>query len=98
MEKAGDSVNRVVRAGLVPSMMEIMDATCLWASSDYLATELVGSGDQALLLRPSDEGGQAAEGELSLMEQLFHQAGAVYTQPPRTWRKATCCCAPGGSR
>ncbi|MEV0415185.1 FAD-linked oxidase C-terminal domain-containing protein [Streptomyces sp. NPDC050448] len=77
--KAGDSVNRIVRAGLVPSLMEIMDATSLRASSSYLGTDLAGDGDQALLLCQSDAGGPAAEAELDHMERLFRQAGAAYT-------------------
>ncbi|WP_327363917.1 FAD-binding oxidoreductase [Streptomyces sp. NBC_01296] len=77
--KAGDSVNRIVRAGLVPSLMEIMDATSLRASSAYLGTDLAGHGDRALLLCQSDAGGPAAEAELDRMERLFRQAGAAYT-------------------
>ncbi|MGW0752717.1 FAD-binding oxidoreductase [Streptomyces sp. NPDC002587] len=79
VEKAGDSVNRVVRAGLMPSLLEIMDATSLRASADYLGTDVAGDGDQALLLCQSDAGGQQGERELELMESLFRQAGAAYT-------------------
>lgn len=77
--QAGASVNRIVRAGLVPSLMEIMDATSLRASSAYLGTELVGEGDQALLLCQSDAPEAAREAELDHMESVFRQAGAVYT-------------------
>ncbi|WP_328787590.1 MULTISPECIES: FAD-binding oxidoreductase [unclassified Streptomyces] len=77
--QAGASVNRIVRAGLVPSLMEIMDATSLRASSAYLGTELVGEGDQALLLCQSDAPEAAREAELDHMERVFRQAGAVYT-------------------
>ncbi|MFZ3474319.1 FAD-binding oxidoreductase [Streptomyces sp. 4.24] len=77
--RAGASVNRIVRAGLVPSLMEIMDATSLRASSAYLGTELAGEGDQALLLCQSDAPEGTREAELDRMERVFRQAGAVYT-------------------
>ncbi|MEW2418265.1 FAD-linked oxidase C-terminal domain-containing protein [Streptomyces sp. NPDC046866] len=77
--QAGASVNRVVRAGLVPSLMEIMDATSLRASSAYLGTDLAGEGEQALLLCRSDAAGAAREAELEALERLFREAGAVYT-------------------
>ncbi|MEU6892339.1 FAD-linked oxidase C-terminal domain-containing protein [Streptomyces sp. NPDC046557] len=77
--RAGASVNRVVRAGLVPSLMEIMDATSLRASSAYLGTDLTGPEDQTLLLCQSDAPGAAREAELAELEKLFREAGAAYT-------------------
>lgn len=79
VERAGDAVNRVVRAGLVPSLMEIMDATSLQASAEYLRTDL-GAGDgRALLLCQSDAGGEPAAAELAAMERLFGETGADWT-------------------
>ncbi|MGW4509693.1 FAD-binding oxidoreductase [Streptomyces sp. NPDC004436] len=77
--RAGASVNRILRAGLVPSLMEIMDATSLRASAAFLGTDLVGEGDQALLLCQTDAPEPVREAELDLMERVFRQAGAVYT-------------------
>ncbi|MGW3144689.1 FAD-binding oxidoreductase [Streptomyces sp. NPDC001177] len=83
VERAGDAVNRVVRAGLVPSLMEIMDATSLRASAEYLRTDL-GAGDgRALLLCQSDAGGEPAAAELDAMERLFRKTGADWTHATR---------------
>ncbi|MFD0268798.1 FAD-binding oxidoreductase [Streptomyces sp. NPDC127106] len=81
--KAGASVNRVVRAGLVPSLMEIMDATSLRASSAHLGTDLAGADDQALLLCQTDAAGSVGEAELDRLEKLFRQSGAVWTHATR---------------
>ncbi|MEV6054485.1 FAD-linked oxidase C-terminal domain-containing protein [Streptomyces sp. NPDC052107] len=79
VERAGDAVNRVVRAGLVPSLMEIMDATSLRASADYLRADL-GAGDgSALLLCQSDAGGESAAAELDAMDRVFKETGAEWT-------------------
>ncbi|OLZ66441.1 FAD-binding oxidoreductase [Streptomyces sp. IMTB 2501] len=79
VERAGEAVNRVVRAGLVPSLMEIMDATSLRASAEYLRADL-GAGDSgALLLCQSDAGGEPASAELNAMERLFKATGAQWT-------------------
>ncbi|MFI1166142.1 FAD-binding oxidoreductase [Streptomyces sp. NPDC020801] len=82
VERAGDAVNRVVRAGLVPSLMEIMDATSLRASAEYLRADL-GAGDgSALLLCQSDAGGESAA-ELQAMERQFKESGATWTHATR---------------
>ncbi|WP_028852034.1 FAD-binding oxidoreductase [Thermocrispum municipale] len=77
--KAGDAVARVVREGLVPSLMEIMDATSIKASEKYLNTDIgAGSDCQALLLCQSDLGGEPAKQELAAIEQLCKDAGAAF--------------------
>ena len=77
--KAGDAVARVVREGLVPSLMEIMDATSIEASEKYLNTDIgAGSDCQALLLCQSDLGGEPAKQELAAIEQLCKDAGAAF--------------------
>src|SRR3954471_14878528 len=66
---AGAAVSRIVREGLVPSLMEIMDATSIQAVEAYLNTELgAGKGCAALLLCQSDAGGEAARHELEVIE------------------------------
>jgi glycolate oxidase len=68
---AGAAVSRVVREGLVPSLMEIMDASSISAVEEYLHTELgAGKGCAALLICQSDAGGEAARRELALIEQV----------------------------
>jgi glycolate oxidase len=74
---AGEAVSRIVREGLVPSLMEIMDATSIEAVEAHLKTELgAGKGCAALLLCQSDSGGEAAARELSVIEQICTNVGA----------------------
>jgi FAD/FMN-containing dehydrogenase len=77
-EKAGEAVARVVREGLVPSLMEIMDASSIKAAETYLKTDLgAGSDCQALLLCQSDAGGEAARRELAALEQICVDCGST---------------------
>ncbi|WP_141999384.1 FAD-binding oxidoreductase [Amycolatopsis cihanbeyliensis] len=79
-EAAGEAVARVVREGLVPSLMEIMDATSIKASEAYLRTDIgAGSGCQALLLCQSDSGGEVARRELAVLEQICLDCGSDMT-------------------
>jgi glycolate oxidase len=76
-EAAGEAVARVVREGLVPSLLEIMDASSIKASETYLKTDLgAGSDCQALLLGQSDAGGEVARRELAALEQICVDCGA----------------------
>ncbi|MCZ4125220.1 FAD-binding oxidoreductase [Streptomyces sp. H39-S7] len=81
IEAAGHAVVASVRAGVVPSLMEIMDATSLRACEKYLGTDLGGhlegaAGCQALLLCQSDAGAPTARRELAVVEQVCRDAGA----------------------
>ncbi|MFD9892571.1 FAD-binding oxidoreductase [Amycolatopsis sp. NPDC059027] len=76
-EAAGEAVARVVREGLVPSLLEIMDASSIKASETYLNTDLgAGSNCRALLLAQSDAGGEVARRELAVLEQICNDCGA----------------------
>jgi glycolate oxidase len=76
-EAAGEAVARVVREGLVPSLLEIMDSTSIKAAETYLKTDLgAGSNCKALLLAQSDAGGEAAQRELAALEQICTDCGA----------------------
>ncbi|WP_326945225.1 MULTISPECIES: FAD-binding oxidoreductase [unclassified Amycolatopsis] len=76
-EAAGEAVARVVREGLVPSLLEIMDASSIKASEAYLKTDLgAGSDCRALLLGQSDAGGEVARRELAKLEQICVDCGA----------------------
>lgn len=79
-EAAGLAVATVVREGMVPSLMEIMDASSIKASEAYLKTE-VGPGGEcaALLLCQSDSGGEVATRELAAIEQACTANGATMT-------------------
>ncbi|HEY2698969.1 MAG TPA: FAD-linked oxidase C-terminal domain-containing protein [Pseudonocardiaceae bacterium] len=77
-DAAGTAVTRVIREGLVPSLMEIMDSSSIKASEAYLKTE-IGSGEDcaALLLCQSDAGGEVAARELAAIETICGDAGAT---------------------
>ncbi|HEY0640578.1 MAG TPA: FAD-linked oxidase C-terminal domain-containing protein [Pseudonocardiaceae bacterium] len=74
---AGRAVATIVREGLVPSLMEIMDRTSIRAVQAYQRTELgAGADSAALLLCQSDSGGEVARRELAAIEQACRDAGA----------------------
>lgn len=77
---AGAAVSRIVREGVVPSLLEIMDAATIDAVQTYLRTDL-GTGSQggALLLCQSDTGGAQAAAELAAVESSCRDAGAEMT-------------------
>ena len=74
---AGQAVATIVREGMVPSLMEIMDRTSILAVQTFLNTT-VGSGadSAALLICQSDAGGEVARRELAAIEQACTDAGA----------------------
>ncbi|TVT61768.1 FAD-binding protein [Amycolatopsis rhizosphaerae] len=77
-EKAGEAVARIVRDGLVPSLMEIMDASSIKAAETYLNTDLgAGSDCMALLLCQSDAGGEVARRELAAIEKICVDCGST---------------------
>ena len=67
-----------IRAGLVPSLMEIMDATCIRAVQAHTGTDIVGDGETpaALLIGQSDSGPVVARDEMDRLEQVCVAAGA----------------------
>jgi glycolate oxidase len=76
---AGLVVAEVVRAGLVPSLMEVMDAASIAAAEAHLRTDLgAGDGTRALLLCQSDAGPSAAD-EIAALERLCEKGGALFT-------------------
>ncbi|MFD4641185.1 FAD-binding oxidoreductase [Lentzea sp. NPDC058436] len=77
---AGAAVSRIVREGLVPSLMEIMDRVSIEAVETYLKTELgAGPGCAALLICQSDAGGEQARNELAKIEEICLEADLVYS-------------------
>jgi glycolate oxidase len=77
---AGAAVSAVVREGVVPSLMEIMDSSSIKASEAYLKTEVGPAGGcAALLLCQSDAGGEVAIRELDMIERICTDSGATMT-------------------
>ncbi|WP_422647115.1 FAD-binding oxidoreductase [Actinoalloteichus caeruleus] len=77
---AGVAVSRIVREGMVPSLLEIMDSVCVRAVERHLSTELGdGAGSAALVIGQSDLGGAAGLAEVSRLEQVCLDAGAEFT-------------------
>jgi glycolate oxidase len=76
---AGTAVTGIVREGVVPSLMEIMDSVSIRAVERYLRTEVGPPGCAALLICQSDSGGEAARRELAAIELACQAAGADLT-------------------
>ena len=75
--QAGQVVERVVTSGLVPSLLEIMDQTCIRTVNAALKTDL-DPETRALLLAQSDAGGVAAAEEIAVLTRLCEEAGADF--------------------
>src|SRR3954470_11133891 len=75
--QTGEVVERVVTSGLVPSLLEVMDNTCICAVDDMLKADLDRSA-RALLVAQSDAGGEAATAEIETLAQLCREAGADF--------------------
>ncbi|MGY1706715.1 FAD-binding oxidoreductase [Geodermatophilus sp. SYSU D00697] len=75
--QTGQVVERVVTSGLVPSLLEVMDNTCICAVDDLLRADLDRSA-HALLVAQSDTGGEAAAREIETLAQLCRDAGADF--------------------
>ncbi|RBY82620.1 FAD-binding oxidoreductase [Blastococcus sp. TF02A-26] len=73
--QTGQVVERVVTSGLVPSLLEVMDNTCICAVDDLLHADL-DRGAHALLVAQSDTGGAAALAEIEALAELCREAGA----------------------
>ncbi|MGY1752849.1 FAD-binding oxidoreductase [Blastococcus sp. SYSU D01042] len=73
--QTGQVVERVVTSGLVPSLLEVMDNTCICAVDDLLRADL-DRGAHALLVAQSDAGGAVAAAEIEALAQLCREAGA----------------------
>ncbi|MGY1718392.1 FAD-binding oxidoreductase [Blastococcus sp. SYSU DS0552] len=75
--QAGQVVERVVTAGLVPSLLEIMDNTCIRTVDQVLKAGL-DHDTRALLVAQSDTGGAAAAEEIATLTALCEDAGAQF--------------------
>ena len=79
-QDAGRAVSGAIAAGLVPSLLEIMDATCIRAVEARIGTQLLGDAatPAALLLGQSDAGGDAGRREMDRLEEVCVTAGATF--------------------
>jgi glycolate oxidase len=75
--QTGQVVERVVTTGLVPSLLEVMDKTCICAVDDLLKADLDRTA-RALLVAQSDAGGEAAAAEIAALAELCREAGAEF--------------------
>ncbi|WP_448641395.1 FAD-binding oxidoreductase [Geodermatophilus sp. URMC 63] len=80
--QTGQVVESVVTSGVVPSMLEVMDRTCIRAVDDLLRADLDRDA-QALLVARSDAGGAAGLAEIAELTRLCEAAGAdlVHSTP-----------------
>ena len=79
-ESAGAAVSAAIRAGLVPSLLEIMDATCIKAVEAYTGSSILGDGDTpaAILIGQSDAGPGVARREMDELERVCQEAGSTF--------------------
>jgi len=75
--QTGQVVERVVTSGLVPSLLEVMDNTCICAVDELLKADLDRTA-RALLVAQSDAGGEAAATEIAALAELCREAGAAF--------------------
>lgn len=76
LEAAGDAVERMTAAGVVPCTLELMDRFTIAAVDDWHALGLDRAA-AALLLIETDSPGAAAEAELGVAEDACSTAGAT---------------------
>jgi glycolate oxidase len=80
-EHAGAAVSGAIRAGLVPSLLEIMDATCIRAVEQHTGSSILGEGEvpAAIMIGQSDAGTTVGRQEMDLLERVCTEAGAVFS-------------------
>jgi len=74
---AGRAVEAVVTGGLVPSLLELMDRTCIRAVDDMAKMDLDRDA-AALLVAQSDSGGERAAEEIAAVGAACERAGAAF--------------------
>ena len=72
--QTGQVVEAAVSCGVVPSLFEVMDRTCIRAVDDMMKAGLDRDA-HALLVAQSDAGGEAALAEMEVLAQLCRDAG-----------------------
>src|SRR4051794_15410832 len=75
--QTGQVVERVVTTGLIPSLLEVMDQTCIRTVNAALRTDL-DPNSPARLLAQSGGGGAAGAEEIAALARLCEEAGADF--------------------
>jgi len=80
-EDAGVAVSGAIVAGLVPSLMEIMDRTCIEAVQAHTGSSILGDTETpaAILIGQSDSGGAVGRDEMDRLERVCVDSGAVFS-------------------
>ncbi len=76
IEEAGDAVARIVAAGLLPSAMEIMDATAIEAAAAAVHTEYP-PGAEAVLIVELEAPRDLLDAERRRLDALIQESGAI---------------------
>ncbi len=77
LELAGEAVAEVIRSGLVPSALELVDATCLALVRRHLDGARVAEGEALLLVEVDGRDDGAVRGELEHLVRLLRRVGAA---------------------
>ncbi len=73
---AADAVSRVVRCGVVPSLLEFMDKVSVHAVNEAFNMGIAPEAG-ALVLAQSDAGGDRAADEIATIAKVLEEAGAI---------------------
>ena len=73
---AAEAVSRVVRCGVVPSLLEFMDKTSVHAVNEAFNMGISPEAG-ALVLAQSDAGGERAAAEIARIAEVLEEAGAI---------------------
>ncbi len=80
VEAAGAAVTAAIADGLVPSLLEIMDAASIRAVEAHTGAKVLGDDQTpaAILIGQSDLGGPPAEAEMIRLQRACDSAGATF--------------------
>ncbi|WP_153504331.1 FAD-binding oxidoreductase [Cumulibacter manganitolerans] len=76
--QAADAITGVARAGIVPSVLELLDAATLKAVDDWKNLGVSAEGNY-MLLANTDVPGESGQREAAAMQRVFDDAGAGFS-------------------
>lgn len=79
LPSSGEAVSLIARRGLTPSMLELLDRTCLTAVEEWKHLGLE-AGAAALLLARADTPGEAGQAEARALAAAMTDAGALWAE------------------
>lgn len=77
VEHAGEAVAAVVRSGLVPSALELLDRACLELVREHLGSVPIPDGEALLLVEVDGRDEAAVRSELELVTRVLRETGAT---------------------